>query len=380
MLVAVAGGNLQGVEVAYLARKAGWEVLVVDRRAGVPAAGLADRFVQLDLRREEAFQKLLADVDLLIPALENDAALASLTRCARSADVPFAFDPSAYAVSSSKRASDLLFDRSGIPCPAAWPHCPMPVIVKSSRDSGSANIKIIHEKDALKAFLAKAGGEWVVQAYIEGPTYSLEVLGTPGDYRVLQVTDLYMDDVYDCKAVVAPSLMPAELVSGFEKISRKLAGLVNLEGLMDVEVIMDQGALKVLEIDARFPSQTPTAVYHSTGFNMLEAMGGLFLTGKSPVTQDCDDTRGVVYEHVRVSGGALSFSGEHIMSDTGPLHVVEGFFGADEAITNYTAGRVAWVATLIISGNDRREAYQKRERVLENVKQDLGLTGRVATL
>jgi len=280
MLVAVAGGNLQGVEVAYLARKAGWEVLVVDRRAGVPAAGLADRFVQLDLRREEAFQKLLADVDLLIPALENDAALASLTRCARSADVPFAFDPSAYAVSSSKRASDLLFDRSGIPCPAAWPHCPMPVIVKPSRDSGSANIKIIREKDALKAFLAKAGGEWVVQAYIEGPTYSLEVLGNPGDYRVLQVTDLYMDDVYDCKAVVAPSLMPAELVSGFEKISRKLAGLVNLEGLMDVEVIMDQGELKVLEIDARFPSQTPTAVYHSTGFNMLEAMGGLFLTGK----------------------------------------------------------------------------------------------------
>ncbi|MBW2614006.1 MAG: 3-methylornithine--L-lysine ligase PylC [Deltaproteobacteria bacterium] len=380
MLVAVAGGNLQGVEVAYLARKAGWEVLVVDRRAGVPAAGLADRFVQLDLRREEAFRKLLADVDLLIPALENDAALASLTRCARSADVPFAFDPSAYAVSSSKRASDLLFDRSGIPCPAAWPHCPMPVIVKPSRDSGSANIKIIREKDALKAFLAKAGGEWVVQAYIEGPTYSLEVLGNPGDYRVLQVTDLYMDDVYDCKAVVAPSLMPAELVSGFEKISRKLAGLVNLEGLMDVEVIMDQGELKVLEIDARFPSQTPTAVYHSTGFNMLEAMGGLFLTGKSPAAPDCDNTRGVVYEHIRIAGGAIAFSGEHIMSDAGPLHVVEGFFGADEAITNYTAGRAAWVATLIISGNDRREAYQKRARVLENLKQDFGLTGRVATL
>ena len=45
MLVAIIGGNLQGVEAAYLARKAGCEVLVIDRKPVVPASGLCDRFV-----------------------------------------------------------------------------------------------------------------------------------------------------------------------------------------------------------------------------------------------------------------------------------------------------------------------------------------------
>ena len=40
MRVAVVGGNLQGVEVAYLAHKAGWEVFLIDKRTGAPASGI----------------------------------------------------------------------------------------------------------------------------------------------------------------------------------------------------------------------------------------------------------------------------------------------------------------------------------------------------
>ena len=47
--VAVAGGKLQGVEAAYLAHKAGWEVLLLDREDHVPASGLCDRFIQVDV-------------------------------------------------------------------------------------------------------------------------------------------------------------------------------------------------------------------------------------------------------------------------------------------------------------------------------------------
>ena len=55
-------------------------------------------------------------------------------------------------------------------------------------------------------------------------------------------------------------------------ISVKIAELIELKGIMDVEVIDDEGILKVLEIDARIPSQTPTVVYHSTGVNLLEEL------------------------------------------------------------------------------------------------------------
>ena len=43
MLVAVVGGNLQGIEAAYLAKKAEWQVLTIDRKAVVPAAGRGRR-------------------------------------------------------------------------------------------------------------------------------------------------------------------------------------------------------------------------------------------------------------------------------------------------------------------------------------------------
>ena len=121
MLAAVVGGNLQGVEAAYLARKAGWQVRVVDRNFRAPASGLCDEFVQLDVKEEKGLDEVLADVDLVIPALEDDDALAVLTRWSRQAKVPLAFDPSAYAISSSKVKSNRLFARLGLPVPGAWP-------------------------------------------------------------------------------------------------------------------------------------------------------------------------------------------------------------------------------------------------------------------
>ena len=268
MLVAVAGGNLQGVEVAYLARKAGWDVLVVDKHADAPASGMCHWFVQQDLCQDKHLGALFAKVDLLIPALENDAALAALVNCAHTHDIPFAFDRAAYKISSSKQASDDLFARSGIPAPLGWPHCSPPVIVKPSRASGSEGITIFNDKAAADTFLKQAQGEWVAQAYVEGPTYSLEVMGRNGDYILPQATDLHMDRQYDCRAVTTPSRLPADQVADFEKISLEIARLIDLDGLMDVEVVESNGALQVLEIDARFPSQTPTAVYHSTGFKI----------------------------------------------------------------------------------------------------------------
>ena len=335
---------------------------------------------QQDLREEKNLGALFAKADLLIPALENDAALAALSRCARSKGIPFAFDPAAYEVSSSKKASDDLFARSGIPVPQAWPHCSLPVIVKPSHASGSADITIFNDRALVDDFLRQTNGDWVAQAYLEGPTYSLEVLGRHGDYCLPQITDLYMDEQYDCKAVTAPSLMPAELMSTFEKISLEIAGLIDLNGLMDVEVVESDGELCVLEIDARFPSQTPTAVYHSTGFNMVEALGELFLNGNVPSAPKQGNAKGVIYEHIYVSGGILGFAGEHIISNAGPLRLVPGFCGADEAITNYAEGREEWVATLIVTGKDLQAATEKRNRVLEAIKHDFGLEGRISAL
>ena len=72
----------------------------------------------------------------------------------------------------------------------------------------------------------------------------------------------------------------------FQDLGLRIAAKLTMTGIMDVEVINDQGILKVLEIDARLPSQTPTAVYKSTGTNMLELLYDLFAKGHVETVPD----------------------------------------------------------------------------------------------
>ena len=147
LLVGIVCGNLQGVEAAYLARKAGWEVRVVDRKPRVPASDLGDSFAQVDVTVENNLAAVFGDVDFIIPALENDNALGSLTRWSLKTGVPLAFDPQAYALSSSKLKSGDLFKKIGLPVPVAWPKSGFPVVAKPGRGSGSKGVRIFQDLD-----------------------------------------------------------------------------------------------------------------------------------------------------------------------------------------------------------------------------------------
>ena len=369
MLVGVVGGKLQGVEAAYLARKAGWEVRIVDRTSRVPASGLCDSFVQVDVTVEKNLDDALSDVDFIVPALEDDGALASLTRWSRKNGVPLAFDPQAYAVSSSKLKSAAMFQKIGLPIPLAWPRCSFPVLAKPGRGSGSKGVRIFQDLASMQDWFAPdfPPPDWVLEEFLDGSQHSLEVIGRPGNYRLLQVTDLYVDQDYDCKRVIAPSNLPPNLIAEFEQLALTIAGALNLRGIMDVEAIYSRGAFKVLEIDARLPSQTPTAVYWSTNCNMIGLLGELYASPPSHSPAAGRGERGAVYEHIQVSGNTLRINGEHIMTQGGPLQLQADFFGAAEALTNYAPGQDPWVATLIFCGADRRQAWENRTRSIEEI-------------
>ncbi|WP_319409160.1 3-methylornithine--L-lysine ligase PylC [uncultured Desulfosarcina sp.] len=375
MLAAIVGGRLQGVELACLARHAGWRTLLVDRKTDVPAQRLCDRFLQLDVRQASALDVALKTVDLVVPALEDQAALDGLVGWCRDRRVPLAFDSEAYALSSSKIDSDRLFASLGIPAPEPWPRCGFPVVAKPSCASGSDGVAILKCQSDADALFPQGFPEkgWVFQQYLDGPSFSLELIGRPGDYAPIQVTELFMDAVYDCKAVAAPCRLTAGQISEIENMSEKIAEAIRLKGLMDVEVILHEGRFKVLEIDARFPSQTPLCVYASTGCNMIEMLADLFLSGKPKPRRPDTTVRGSILEHIRVTPQAVIVEGEHIMAGAGPLDRVPGFFGADEAITSYRDGASAWVATLIVTGETRQRAAEKRNRLLASIQRRFNL-------
>ena len=376
MLVAVVGGNLQGVEATYLARKAGWEVILIDKNSNAPASGLCDDFVKGDVTEAGSHFDILQQADIIIPALENLSALKILQRKSMQTETPLAFDPHAYTMTSSKLQSNQLFSLLDIAIPTSYPQCKVPVIAKPDASSGSRGIRIFEDISALNNFIlqTKNMNSWVIQEFVAGPSYSLEVIGSPGNYHALTVTDLFMDAQFDCKRVTVPTGLSRAFIKKFEEISLLIAEKLGLTGIMDVEVIEHEGSLKVLEIDARLPSQTPAAVFWSTGINMVALLGKLYLKEKIIAKSDVEHPRFVIYEHIGVSKEKIEVAGEHIMSRTGPLACYQDFFGADEAITNYHSDRKSWAATLIYAGDDLNAVQQKRETTLENIRRKFKCT------
>jgi pyrrolysine biosynthesis protein PylC len=375
MLIAIAGGALQGTEAVYLARKAGWETILIDRNVEAPTTGLCDRFIPVEITREDILLTHLKAVDLIHPALENKAALSALKSISMKAGIPLAFDAEAYGISSSKRKSNQLFEEIRLSVPRSWPECNPPMIVKPDGESGSKKVEVIlNRADLTKRFCGGAiPSNWVVQEFIAGPAYSLEVVGRSGNYQTPQVTDLFMDEVFDCKGICAPSKLPAERTEELKHLSVRIAEAIQLNGIMDVEVIFDGNSFKMIEIDARLPSQTPSAVFWSTGLNMLELLKDVFLSNGRLTVAAQTFPRCVQYEHVLVSQGVLRFCGEYIMS-AGPLKAIPDFFGSDEALTNYRSGCGHWVATLIHAAENPMDLSLKRAKTLENIRRRCGLS------
>jgi len=366
MRLAVIGGKLQGTEAAYLGTKAGYELVLVDRRPQVPAAGLAREVHCFDVTQEPArARELLSGCDAVLPACEDDATLAWLDRHVPGWGVPLLFDLASYGVTSSKLRSNALFDQLGVPRPTPWPACGFPLIVKPSSASGSQGVRVVASEDQLtaaRAELEAQGHEAVIEEFAPGPSLSLEVVAWRGRVRPLQVTWLEFDRFYDCKRVLAPAEgVSAELLAVFDDIGRTLAEGLGLQGVMDIEVMVHGGQLKVLEIDARLPSQTPTAVYHSCGVNIVQLLSETVLGDQLPAV-DRAARRGCAYQHVRVAGGAVEVLGEHVMSDARPLRLVTGLYGADEVIADTDPSAPQgeeWVATLITTGATAAAARTK---------------------
>lgn len=377
MIVAVVGGKLQGVEAVYLALQAGWQVLLIDRIPDVPARGLAHYFIQSDVTTNVSdLSDIFKDMDLIIPALENDEALKSLKDLAKKRRFPLAFDDAAYAITSSKQKSDSLFKELGLPAPQTWPDCNFPVIMKPSGLSGSQGIRKINNREEMASIRLEDNldsGHWVIQEFIEGPSFSLEIVGLNGNYRTIQPTIIEIDRSFDCKRVVAPAGLSEALGEEFDEIAVAVAEALDLRGIMDIEVILHKNEMKVLEVDARLPSQTPTAVLKSTGINMLELLYEIFNREAIPDIPPIVKEKKVIYEHIRVTPGALEIAGEHIISEARLLRHQMDFFGADEALTDFDPDHRSWVATLILTGRTQTEVVQKHHRVLETIRRTFGL-------
>ena len=205
----IVGGKLQGTEAAYLAAKAGWETVLVDRREAPPAAGLADRHVVADITADEdapAEPRHRAATPCCPPARTSRPRVAGRSasrrgtcRCSSTSTRTGSPRP------SWPRGS--LFARLDAPRPRDWPACGSRPWSSPARPAAARGWWSRGTRPAWPP----RGGRWsarghevVVEEYVAGPSLSLEVLAWNGRAVPLQVTGLEFDASYDCRRVVAP--------------------------------------------------------------------------------------------------------------------------------------------------------------------------------
>ena len=367
----ILGGGLQGTETVYLARELGYRTVLIDERPEAPASQLAHLFLSQKVNSLADCDSVFRNCDLVIPACEDLYTLRLLSAWAEKSEIPLAFHLPSYLVSQNKLCSKNLFNKAQVPTPADWPMAQFPLIAKPSSLSGSRGVCHINNQEKLLQLFPQKGDmdDWVLEEYCPGPSYSIEIIGRDGNYETFQITNLEMDAIYDCCGVWSPTDLSAPECLEFQDIAQRLAQELGLVGLMDVEIIKAPQGLKVLEIDARMPSQTPTVVWKSTGVNIVEKLARCFLNyPQAPQSDEKKEELFVVYEHIKVEDGKVTIAGEHIMSQAGPLVHRSNFAGANEALTNWQEERKSWVATMIYCDKNFDDLQLRRQTLVEQIK------------
>jgi pyrrolysine biosynthesis protein PylC len=155
----------------------------------------------------------------------------------------------------------------------------------------------------------------LLEEYIEGEVVSLEVVGDGRNFAVVKETLVHIDKTYDCHMVTP---LPFDL--SFRELSYSLAANLPLRGIMDIEAISGPKGLKVIEVDARFPSQTPTVVYYSSGINLIELLLRAFTEGVESISgvegiKAFTGNNYCIYEHLMLGkNGILTPVGEQALS------------------------------------------------------------------
>ena len=375
MRLCIVGGALQGMEAVFLANKAGYESVVIDRRPEAPALSICDEPHVIDVLKEpEKALDVLESCDCVLPAIEELDVLGFLDRMLRGSSTDLLFDMHAYAVSQSKLESNRLMAECGVPLPGEWPGCGYPVVVKPSSQSGSIGVSVVHDDAEMEKALEIVrglGDDPVVQEFVHGRSVSIEVIGDGTEAVPCVTTEVVLDEGYDCKQVDCfPCFLDGEDWRVLRECSGRTAESLGLSAIMDVEAILTPKGLRFLEIDARIPSQTPAAIWTATGVNLLE----MLVRSRGHGIPACEPSgRSGIYWHLMLKDGVLRTTGEEEFSRVSEPVMESGLFGSDDSISDYSPGKKEWHGTFMVSGATPEEARSRRLSVIQAIMEECGV-------
>jgi len=364
--ILIIGAELEGIEAVYLAQEAGYEIIVIDKDPQALTREMVDQFIVVNVFEEDIMLTLFEEVDVVLPVIKNEKVISQILKYGRKKNTPVIADLDAYQLSHSKVQSNHLFETLKLPISSKYPNCHFPVIVKSDTHRKHVGATKINTQTELENFLKTQKYPVIIEEYLQGRSFALEVIGDSNRYCYPLTTEKIVDRNDDCKTVIAPANISNELELEILNIAKRLSKKIKINGIFEIEVINHKGVLKLLTIDARLPSQTPISVYHATGVNMvkilIEMRLGTFQYFDYQYKQVC------LYQQICVKDGTIAVLGQQAILKCNSLKRIKGIFESKEMITDYEKGKKEFTAIVIITGQTLKQAQERFDNCIQCIQ------------
>jgi biotin carboxylase len=216
-------------------------------------------------------------------------------------------------VTTNKYAMRECLSQSGLPCPKYTKSgdadeiskiCgDFPLIVKPTDRSGSRGVTKVNNKKEMAGAIARARSEsftsgHIVEQFIAGREYSVEMISWQGEHHFLQITEKETsgDPYFVEKAHHQPAGLPAAMIEKIMALIKKSLTCLGVEfGASHSEILLTgEGDIYIVEIGARMGGDYIGShlVELSTGYDFL----------KGVIDIACGSFNGVVKSHDKFSG------------------------------------------------------------------------------
>lgn len=226
----VGAGVMQGPAIRF-AKERGLFTVAVDGASSAPCAGLADRFVQIDLKNKEGIETLARELNaegllagIMTAGTDFSATVAYAAEGLGLPGIPYetALD------ASDKERMRRRFRDAGVPSPdflvlRSIPDSSFslplsyPVVVKPVDNMGSRGCRRADDSEALSDAVADAlrysrSGRVIVEEYMEGPEFSVDALVHEGELTLCGLADrhIFFPPYFIEMGHTIPSALPAE--------------------------------------------------------------------------------------------------------------------------------------------------------------------------
>ena len=207
-----------------------------------------------------------------------------------------------YFVAQDKAAFDAVKDRVSFPC-----------IMKPTDNAGSRGVILAQDLESLERAYAYShgqsrGGAVIIEEYLKGPEFSVEVMVLDGEPHVLQITDKLTTGAPHFVEMghSQPSRQSAGNQAKIRDLAERACKAVGISsGPAHVEIILTESGPKMVELGARMGGDCITThlVPLSTGIDMVGAVIDLACGNEPDIVPTI--SKGAAIRYFKTSAGIL---------------------------------------------------------------------------